>query len=295
MAAGQDASAGRVDLHCHSNASDGRLTPSEVVAGALAAGLTGLALTDHDTVDGLPEFFEAADRLGLKAIGGVEISLQHTGAMHLLGLDVMDGLNIPASLESLKKFRLERNIKMHSRLEEMGYHLSWDQLLQKAQGGQMGRPHFAALLVENGYFETIGEVFDQLLAKGKLGYMDKQRLSPEEGLDMLHRAGWISVLAHPVSLALEDGQWESCLNALVSQGLAGLEVYHPSHSPEQIAFFRTLAHRFNLVETAGSDFHGSNRPSVGQDWVKNNSPLVGWEMIDALRNKLNQRVGATDS
>ncbi|MDL2226599.1 PHP domain-containing protein [Deltaproteobacteria bacterium OttesenSCG-928-M10] len=276
---------GRVDFHAHSTASDGDLTPSELVEAALAAGLAGLALTDHDTVDGLPEFMEAAARRGLKAFGGVEISLEHSGTMHLLGLNVNGGPEIPAALGSLKTFRVERNLKMQDRLGEMGYRLPWDQLLAKARGGQMGRPHFASLLMEKGYFKSREEVFDKLLGKGRPGYVDKKRLSPAEGLAMLRRAGWAPVLAHPVSLGLEADQWAAYIEYMADMGLVGLETRHPSLNQEQTEFFQGLARRFNLVETAGSDFHNRCKPLAGLEWVRGNSPL-GWEMLEGLRERM---------
>lgn len=276
---------GRVDLHTHSLASDGAFTPSELTELASRAGLEVLALTDHDTVEGLPEFYEAGRIRGLKTIGGVEISLEHTGTMHLLGLNVNGKNEIPAALNSLKTFRTERNLKMQDALGHLGYYLPWDQLLKTSGGGQMGRPHFAALLVEKGYFKSREEVFDKLLGKGRPGYTDKKRLSPENGLAMLREAGWAPVLAHPVSLGLSPEQWPDNLEKLAAWGLAGLEAYHPSHHPDQVNFFKSLAVDFGLVATAGSDFHGESKPAAGLGWTSLNSPL-GWEMVTRLQKKI---------
>ena len=278
--------AGYVDLHLHSTASDGCLTPAELIDAAAQAGLKGLALTDHDTIDGLPDFYAAASARGMKAIGGVEISLEHPGTMHLLGLNVCGGTEIPSSLGKLKTFRTERNLKMLNRLGEMGYLLPWDQLLQKARGGQMGRPHFAALLIEKGYFKTREEAFDKLLGKGKPGYVDKTRLSPEDGLLMLREAGWAPVLAHPASMCLAPDQWPVWLARLTDGGLAGIETWHPSLNREQMDFFQKQAREFGLVQTAGSDFHCPGKPAAGLGWVIENSPL-GWaDMVEALCEKM---------
>lgn len=276
---------GRVDLHTHSTASDGGLTPRRLVSAARRAGLKGLALTDHDTVAGLPSFLRAGARAGLAVLGGVEISLAHPGTFHLLGLNVAGGPDIPTALERLQTFRRERNRRMVEVLASQGYQVSWEELLAKAGNGQPGRPHFAALLVEKGYFAAPGEVFEKLLAKGRPGYVDKQRLTPEDGLALVREAGWAPVLAHPVSLGLSPDDWPALLTGLVDQGLAGLEVCHPSHGPEETAFFRNLAREFGLVSTAGSDYHGSLKPTVPLDWVRAHSDL-GWEMVDALRDRL---------
>ncbi|MDL2259994.1 PHP domain-containing protein [Deltaproteobacteria bacterium OttesenSCG-928-K17] len=276
---------GGVDLHTHSSASDGALEPAELAQAAKTAGLSAVALTDHDTIDGLAAFKAAADALGLTAVGGVEISLEHSGTMHLLGLNAGGGDGIPAALKSLKTYRVERNLKMLDLLGRQGYYLSWEKLLETARGGQMGRPHFAALLLKKGYFKTRDEVFDHLLGKGKPGYVDKRRLAPEEGLAMLREARWAPVLAHPVSLGLEAGQWPKYIDQLKSWGLAGLEVNHPSHNPDQVEFFAALARNSGLVATGGSDYHGEFKPAAGLDWARLNCPF-GLEIIDALAEKV---------
>jgi predicted metal-dependent phosphoesterase TrpH len=281
-------SAGRVDLHSHSTASDGALSPGQLVRAAAAAGLTGLALTDHDTVDGLAEFLAAGLGTPLKLIGGVEISLEHPGTFHLLGLNVAGDSASPAALNRLKTFRVERNLKMLDRIGRLGYHISWDVLLEAARGGQLGRPHFADILVARGFFNNRDEVFEKLLGKGRPGYVDKTRLSPEEGLSMVRAAGWAPVLAHPVSLGLAAGDWPAWLGRLTDGGLLGLEVCHPSHSQEQSDFLGGLARRFGLAPTAGSDFHGEAKPASPLGWTIRNSPF-GWETVEELRSKLDSK------
>ncbi|MDR1043937.1 MAG: PHP domain-containing protein [Candidatus Adiutrix sp.] len=290
-------SGGLVDLHSHSRASDGDLKPAELAARAREIGLAALALTDHDTVEGLEEFLAAGKALGLKALGGVEISLEHRGAFHLLGYDVLDGGGIPAALGELQKYRDERNRRMFNRLKALGYELSWERLLELSDGGQLGRPHFAAHLVERAYFDDRAQVFEELLAKGRPGYVDKIRLSQAEGLAMLRAAGWAPVLAHPSSLGLAAEDWPAFLAGLADQGLAGLEVYHPRLSPDESRFFQSLARRFKLAVTAGSDFHGDYNPEAGLNWVRQHSAL-GWEMVEELAGKLqtaaNFRKGGPD-
>jgi len=221
----------------------------------------------------------------LDLIGGVEISLEHTGTFHLLGLNVAGDSEVPAELDRLKTFRVERNLRLLDKIGRLGYRLPWEALLKISQGGQMGRPHFATLLVERGFFRSRDEVFDKLLGKGRPGYVNKTRLSPVDGLAMIRAAGWAPVLAHPLSLGLAPEDWPAWLGRLKDGGLVGLEVYHPCQGPEQSAFFLDLARRFNLAATAGSDFHGETKPAAPLGWTMKNSPL-GREMLEELRDRL---------
>jgi predicted metal-dependent phosphoesterase TrpH len=279
------AEAGLLDLHVHSRASDGTLSPAHLAAAAAEAGLTVLALTDHDTVEGVAEFLAARNDAALELIGGVEISLEHQGTFHVLGLNVAGDAEIPAALDRLKTFRVERNLRLLDKIGRLGYRLPWEALSKISGGGQMGRPHVAALLVERGFFRSRDEAFDKLLGKGRPGYVNKTRLSPEDGLAMIRAAGWAPVLAHPLSLGLAPEDWPAWLGHLKDGGLVGLEVYHPSQGPDQSAFFLDLARRFNLAPTAGSDFHGEAKPAAPLGWTLKNSPL-GREMLEDLRTRL---------
>jgi len=279
------AEAGLLDLHAHSRASDGALSPAQLAAAAAEAGLTALALTDHDTVDGVAEFLAARPGAGVELIGGVEISLEHPGTFHLLGLNVAGDPGIPAELDRLKTFRVERNLRLLDKIGRQGYRLPWEALLKVSQGGQMGRPHFATLLVERGFFRSRDEVFEKLLGKGRPGYVNKTRLSPEDGLAMIRAAGWVPILAHPLSLGLAPEDWPAWIGRLKDGGLVGLEVYHPSQGSELSAFFLDLARRFDLVPTAGSDYHGEDKPASPLGWTVKNSPL-GREMLEELRTRL---------
>lgn len=280
-------SGGRVDFHSHSRASDGLLSPSALAEAAVKIGLQGLALTDHDTVDGVAEFMAAAEAVGLKALGGVEISLEHEGTFHLLGYNVREGSQIPAALDKLKEFRQERNRQLWRKLQELGLRLDWTELMERSAGGQLGRPHFASLMVEKGYVASRQQAFDELLGKGRPAYVDKIRLSLAEGLAMLRQAGWAPVLAHPVSLGLEDEAWPNFLKSLLDQGLVGLETRHPSLGERQTDFFAELAESLGLVQTIGSDFHGPEKPYEGLSWALGRAPHLGWETVEKLRQRLN--------
>jgi predicted metal-dependent phosphoesterase TrpH len=242
--------------------------------------LAALALCDHDTVDGVPEFYEAARVLNFPVIGGVELSLEFVGTTHLLGLGVKAKEKLPAKLEEVKNFRLERNQKLHQRLAEIGLSISWERLLELSKGGQMGKPHFAKALCEAGYCHSLQDAFERYLGKGKPGYIDKVRPLPEKALTILREASFAPVLAHPISLKLPPDEFEKVMPKWKDWGLIGLEAYHPDHSQDFSNFIVYICKKYGLVATAGSDFHGANKKTP-LTWVKTHSPL-GQEVIEAL-------------
>ncbi len=244
-----------------------------------------LALTDHDTVDALADFKKAGEENNLTTIGGIEMSLLHPdGTMHLLGYQFGAGPLLREDLELLRANRLERNLQILAKLQALGYPLTWDYLLKLAPGGQVGRPHFAEALIQLGCFTTYKKVFTTLLKRGRPAYVPKKGPSPREGLAMLTRAGWVPVLAHPVTLEIEPAKWFPLLADLKTHGLVGLEVYHPRHDPDDVAFFKSLAQKVGLVMTAGSDFHGASKPHISLDWVRKNSD-VPWRVLADLQKK----------
>jgi predicted metal-dependent phosphoesterase TrpH len=273
-----------LDLHTHSTASDGTFSPRDLVKLAKLAGLAGVGLCDHDTVEGVEEFKKAGLEFGFAVIGGVELSLEFSNITHLLGLDVAGSLERPPLLLGLQDFRRQRNQRLFERLAEIGLSLSWETIERLSGGGQIGRPHFAKAMIEKGYCHSIQEAFDRYLGKGRAAYVAKVRPTPKEALELLRGAGYAPVLAHPHSLRLPPDKWFQFLPQLKRDGLLGLEVYHPEHSPDQIKFFSGLARRFDLVITAGSDFHGANKRAP-ITWVKHHSP-VGMEALSSLRTRL---------
>jgi predicted metal-dependent phosphoesterase TrpH len=276
----------RIDLHVHSTASDGTFSPRELVFLARFNNLAALALCDHDTVDGLREFFEAGLAMDFKVIGGLELSLEFTGTTHLLGLGVKNRGELPESLEVVKNFRLERNQRLLKRLAEAGINLSWERLLELSNGGQMGRPHFARAMCEAGYCQSLTEAFDRYLAKGRPTYVNKVRPKPEKALSLLREFGFAPVLAHPVSLGLPADEFEKYIPSWKDWGLVGLEAYHPDQSQDFSRFIVGICKRYQLVATAGSDYHGANKKTP-LTWVKAHSPL-GLEVIEALNYALDK-------
>jgi predicted metal-dependent phosphoesterase TrpH len=255
-----------VDLHCHSTASDGTLRPAEVVRLAKEAGLSGLALTDHDTIAGVAEAADRAKQLGLDFLAGIEISAEYPspGTMHLLGYGVDPANPALRSLTTtLLAGRDDRNPRMVAKLNEMGVHVSMKEWQDEAKGGVLGRPQLAAILHRKGYVSSIKQAFDKYLGQGAPAYVDKERLSPARAIEMIGQSGGVAVLAHPIQLRTQnDAQLERVVKDLVDLGLAGLEVIHSDHEAEEVRKFGQLAERHRLLKTGGSDFHGDNKSDI---------------------------------
>jgi predicted metal-dependent phosphoesterase TrpH len=254
-----------IDLHTHSTCSDGTLSPAQLVRAAREAGITHLALTDHDTVAGLAEAREEAGRQGVVFIGGLEISAEYQpGTMHILGYGFDE--SSPSLLEKLafvQQARRDRNPKIVSILNRLGLSVTMEQVADEAGGEVVGRPHFAAVLLRKGHVQSTQEAFDRFLAKGQPAYMDKVRLSPEDSIAAIRAAGGVAVLAHPLQLkAPNDEALEAVVSGLAKLGLQGMECHYRNHTETDTAKFLGLARKYKLIPTGGSDFHGSNRPRI---------------------------------
>ncbi|MFZ3171388.1 MAG: PHP domain-containing protein [Carboxydocellales bacterium] len=251
-----------IDLHVHTTASDGTLKPQEVVAYAYNKGLKAIAITDHDTIQGVAEALQAGREVGLEVIPGVEISVGHSGGeLHLLGYLV--DINSPVlreGLQQLQEYREQRNPQMITKLRNLGIELTLEEVEAIAVGDIIGRPHFAAVLVEKGIVQDKQQAFDRYLAHGRPAYVKKEKLTPQQGIQLVLAAGGIPVLAHPKYLpeSTSPEKLRSLLRELKNMGLKGLEVYYSKHSPEEEQLYRRLAKEEGLLITGGTDFHGGN-------------------------------------
>jgi len=253
-----------IDLHTHSIYSDGSLTPEELVAAAVVARLEAVALTDHDTTEGLPRFLAAAARHGVRGISGVEISAEHhPGAMHILGY-LFDPAHagLQAQLAQLRAGRNERNRQIMDKLRALGLELTWDEVHALAGGEVVGRPHFARALIARGHVPDKAAAFATLLARGQPAYAERFRFSPVDSIQMIRSAGGVAVLAHPCSLKLGQKPLRALLLELRAAGLGGVEVYHSEHNPYQTRLYHRLATDLGLACTGGSDFHGTLMPDI---------------------------------
>lgn len=250
---------GEIDLHVHTTASDGTMSPADVVHLAREKKLKAIAITDHDTIDGIEEAQKAGNELSVEIIPGVEISANfRSGALHLLGYYVeTQGGPLAAKLARLKQSRSERNPQIVEKLNRLGVKITYQDVLEASGGGQVGRPHFAQLLVDRGYARSINEAFDRYLTKGASAYVDKYRFEIEEAIDVVLEAGGVPVLAHPRTLNYPRENLERFVTTLTRRGLMGIEVFYPENSIEQTLQYRNLAEKLGLIQTGGSDFHGA--------------------------------------
>jgi hypothetical protein len=282
-----------VDLHCHSTASDGTFAPANVVALAVRSGLSALALTDHDTVAGVPEAAEAARKSGIDFLPGIEIScdVPKPATMHLLGYGVDP--HSPILLDMTRRLiegRNDRNPKIIQRLTELGVKISMQELEAEANGGVVGRPHIAAILLRKGYVSSMKNAFDKYLAPGGAAYFDKERISPKQAIDMVRQSGGLPVLAHPSQLRTEnDAQLDRTIKDLADLGLTGVEVIHSDNSEAMVAKYTALADKYGLLKTGGSDFHGSNKKDIQLGVA--NGRRVPRKFYDALVARLNPVAG----
>jgi hypothetical protein len=241
-----------VDLHLHSTASDGTDLPQDVVAAAKAGGLAAIALTDHDTVDGVAAAVAAGERFGVRIVAGVELSAyENSDESHLLGLHLERPEEMQGHLVTFRTARRERAEEMVRRLNGIGVRITFDDVLSVASEAAIGRPHVARALVENGWARDLRDAFDRYLGAGRPAYVEKQRIGLAEAIDLVHACGGIAVLAHPGATGTRER-----LSTLARQGLDGVEILHPSHSGEDRMRLLALASQLDLVPSGGSDSHG---------------------------------------
>lgn len=248
------AEAARVDLHAHTTASDGTATPERFVASALAAGLSAVAVTDHDTVAAVAEVAQRADGSGLRIVPGVELSVHDDAGkeVHLLGLHLADLPRVENALALVREARVDRAQRIVGKLNALGIALDPQAVMDEAAGGAVGRPHIARALVKAGHATALQQAFDRWLGTGKPAYVEKQRLSIADGIALVHDAGGIAVYAHPGP----EGTRER-IEPLVALGLDGVEVWHPSHGAADIKRIRAVVAALGLVPSGGSDWHGA--------------------------------------
>jgi 3',5'-nucleoside bisphosphate phosphatase len=253
-----------VDLHSHSTASDGSLSPTQLVELAAERGLKALALTDHDTMDGLAEAAAAAASLASapRFIPGIEIEIAfEPGEFHLLGLGIdRPGAELVEAAARLSRARVERNRRILERARSAGIDVTMDDLHEAAGGGVAGRPHIAALLVSRKAVRTRQEAFDRYLGKGKPWYEAKDCLGLDDAIRLVKGSGALAVAAHPLSLFVSWGRLASIMDEWKEMGIDGVEAYHPAAKLGQCRRLERMARERGFLVTAGSDFHGSLRP-----------------------------------
>jgi predicted metal-dependent phosphoesterase TrpH len=219
---------------------------------ARAIGLAALALTDHDTIDGLAEATEAGRIEGVRIVPGVELSaVEERAETHLLGLHLRDVQTLESHLRGLRMMRVNRAERIVRRLNELGVRIAFDDVLAEAAGGAVGRPHIARAMVNEGWATDLRDAFDRYLGNGRAAFVAKDRLALNEAIAMIHAAGGLAILAHPGQSGTRKR-----IESLVASGLDGVEVRHPSHTAEDVARLGALVDHFGLIPSGGSDWHG---------------------------------------
>lgn len=277
------------DLHTHTTASDGTQRPAANVQMAFDAGLGAIAITDHDTVSGVAEALAAGLELGIEVVPGVEISTVAGGQdIHVLGYYIqIDNEQFLQRLASLRETRDTRNTMIIERLQQLGLDITMAEVLRevaniKSKGDTVGRPHIAAVLLNKGYVSSISEAFDRYLGSGAAAYANPPRIEPATAIKWIREAGGKAVLAHP-GIYHDD----ELVEAIIGQGLDGIEVYHSDHTPEEEEKYLLLAQRAGLLITAGSDFHGERGGVVFHAPI--GSRRIGINVLHSLQSVKEQR------
>lgn len=272
-----------IDLHTHSTSSDGSMSPEEVVRHAAQKGLAAIAVTDHDTVEGIEEALAAGEEAGIEVIPGLEISVDFKPEMHILGY-FFNGThqNIRGTLADLRAGRERRNVKIIDKLNEMGMDITMEEARAIAFRGIVGRPHIARALMNKGYVGSIHDAFDRYLCSGCPAYFRREELSPEDGIREILKAGGIPVLAHPIYLERSLSKLDELLSHLVRLGIRGIEAYYAENSVEDTGNLLRLAIKHNLLVTGGSDFHGTYKPHIEIGRGRGNLKIP-YELLEKMR------------
>ena len=256
----------KIDLHTHTTASDGIYTPAELIGLAVKNNVKALAITDHDTLDGLIEAVECAENYDISLIPGIEFSVDHSeGSFHLLGLYLdYQNKNLLNEISKLNKMRESRACRIIKDLNNNGINISIKEVELESKYGVIGRPHIARALVKNGYADNINDIFKNYLVNGKPGFIRKERISLDHAITLINDAGGVPVIAHPISLNFSDyDNFENMLGKFIDKGVMGLEVYSTMHELQDVKEFKRIAEKYNLIITGGSDFHGDKNETIG--------------------------------
>ncbi|HOV78681.1 MAG TPA: PHP domain-containing protein [Bacillota bacterium] len=266
-----------VDLHIHTTASDGADNPQEVVTKAVEIGLEAVAITDHDTVEGLAQAFASGQKAGIEIIPGVELGSEFSGReIHLLGYFISAGSHeLNEKLELFRITRIKRMEMMIEKLRRYGYAIDLETVINIAGPGTVGRPHLAAAMVRAGIVRSTAEAFEYYIGAGRPAYVPRYKIEPAEAVRLIRRADGVPVLAHP---GLNDS--DEIIAELIGAGLAGLEAYHPAHSNEQVAYFRRIGKEYGLVITGGSDYHGPAHKAGCRLGME----TVGYDVVEKLKS-----------
>lgn len=277
-----------IDLHVHSNASDGTFTPSELVSEAINAGLSAFALTDHDTTDGIAEAKAAADAAGIELIAGVELSTEYEGReIHVLGLyiDHEDPL-LQKKMADFRHSRDNRNVIMLEKLRAEGFDITQEALEAAFPDAVITRAHIARYLMDHGYIPDIKTAFREYIGEDCRCYVGRPKVTPMQAVDDILAAGGVPVLAHPVVYHMERPKLRRMIADMKAHGLVGMEAIYSENTAADEQYFKLLAREEGLLITGGSDFHGTNKPHLSLGKGRGNL-YIPYSLLDVLQKSRN--------
>ena len=274
-----------IDLHVHSNCSDGTFSPTELVQLAKKIGLQAFALTDHDTTNGIPEALEAGKAEGIEVIPGIEFSTEYHGKdVHIVGLDfAYDSESFQSELVLFQDSRQLRNKKMIDKLhDEGGFDITWEKMQASFGDAVWTRAHFGRFLLENGYVKDIAEAFSKYIGDGCPYFLPREKVTPVQAVRLIRRHGGIPILAHPHEYHFSDEELLELVQMLKKEGLLGIEAYYSTHTPMEESYVLRLARTQGLAVSGGSDFHGSNKPTISLGTGRGNLKIP-YDVLEHLR------------
>ena len=277
-----------LDLHIHTTASDGSLTPTQVVQLARKKGFSLIAVTDHDTLGGVAEALEAGKKYNVDVVPGVEISSGVTLEVHMLGYGMSpDHPVMKAMMEDMRAARVERMERIIENLQKMGVPITVEEV-EAVAGGAIGRPHIAQVLIAHGLVPDVRTAFREYIGVGAKAYVERRKMTSEQVVANIRDAGGVPVLAHGGLLRISEVELNQWIDSMAKKGLMGLECYHNAHTPQMERLLRAAAERNGLLVTGGSDFHGASRPDVEMG-----TGLSRWNDRQACRGRFLQAVAQT--
>lgn len=277
-----------LDLHIHTTASDGSLTPTQVVQLARKKGFSLIAVTDHDTMGGVAEALEAGKKYNVDVVPGVEISSGVTLEVHMLGYGMSpDHPVMKAMMEDMRAARVERMERIIENLQKMGVPITVEEV-EAVAGGAIGRPHIAQVLIAHGLVPDVRTAFREYIGVGAKAYVERRKMTSEQVIANIRDAGGVPVLAHGGLLRISEVELNQWIDSMTKKGLMGLECYHNAHTPQMERLLRAAAERNGLLVTGGSDFHGASRPDVEMG-----TGLSRWNDRQACRGRFLQAVAQT--
>lgn len=275
-----------IDLHTHSLCSDGAQTPADVVRTAHAAGLSAIALSDHDNIDGVQEAMDMGSTLGIEVIPAVELSAQSDTELHILGYFIdIHNKKLRDAMAYALRVRDERQEETCRKLNEQGFAVTMDEVRAEAHGNPvLCRAHFAQIMVRKGYAASVQEAFSKYLSVGCYAYSNRQALTATEAVSLIHEAGGIAVAAHLHLIKMPDDELRQYLKSLIPYGLDGVEGYYTDYTPDMQQRYQAMAQELGLVISGGTDYHGANKPHISIGKGRGNL-AIPYSVLDGLRER----------